>query len=301
MTEIYIPLPSKEVMPLYLQQDFDGFLIGIKNFSSNFNYLYNVDELESVLKELKKENKKIFISLDRLYYNDEIEKVKELLIGIKDLDITGICYTDIGVLNILNDINYKKEIFWLSNHLGTNSKTINFLEKKDVSYALLSTEITADEIINIKKNTNIKIGAFLYGFLNMATSSRKLLSNYFAFIDKKKKNNSYIMKDKNKDDKYIVVENTNTNFYTDEVLNGIKFLPSFIENKLDFIVLDDYMLDSNNFYNIIEAFSSLRKAYDDKTFVSNLEKVVEANTFNDTFYGFLEKRTVYKVEDYGKN
>ena len=45
MTEIYIPLPSKEVMPLYLQQDFDGFLIGIKNFSSNFNYLYNVDEL----------------------------------------------------------------------------------------------------------------------------------------------------------------------------------------------------------------------------------------------------------------
>ena len=48
----------------------------------------------------------------------------------------------------------------------------------------------------------------------------------------------------------------------------------------------------------IEAFSSLRNAPDDENFVNSLEKVVESNTFKDTFDGFLNKKTVYKVEDY---
>ena len=58
------------------------------------------------------------------------------------------------------------------------------------------------------------------------------------------------------------------------------------------------MLDESKFYNIIEAFSSLRNAYDDKEYVSKLEEVVNSNTDYDTFYGFLDKKTVVKVKDY---
>ena len=110
----------------------------------------------------------------------------------------------------------------------------------------------------------------------MATSSRKLLTNYFEYIDKEKNNKEYVMKDKVKDKEYRLVEERDTNFFTNSVLNGIKFLPGLIENGIDFIYLDDYMLDENKFYNVIEAFSSLRNAYDDKFYVESLEKVVEA-------------------------
>lgn len=296
MSEIYISLPSKESTNLYLEQNFDGFIIGIDGFSENFNNLVDIDELEDIINSI--ENKKIFVSLNKLYFNNDIDKVKELIIKIKDFNITGICFSDIGVLNILNDLKYKGEIYWIGNHLGTNSNTINFLEKRGVSYALLSTEITKEEIISIKKNTNIKIGTILYGFLNMATSSRKLLTNYFEYIDKEKKKDKYIIKDKIKNKDYFLVEKDNTNFFTNDVLNGIKFYPELIDNGIDFIFLDDYNLDNTNFYNIIEAFSSLRNAPDDEEFVSSLEKVVDSNTFYNTFYGFLDKKTVYKVEDY---
>ena len=298
MSKIFIPLPSKDNISFYLQQNFDGFLIGIEGFSENYNYLVKLEELEEILDVLKGTNKDIFINLNRLYYNSEIDKVKELINKISKLDITGICYTDVGVLNILNDIKYDREILWYSNHLGTNSKTINFLEKRGVSYALLSTEITIDEIINIKKNTNIKIGTFLYGYLNMATSSRKLLSNYFEYIKREKDTNKYIIKDKVKKDEYKVVEGFNTNFFTGKVLNGIKYFPKLIDNNIDFVVLDDYMINENNFYNIIEAFSSLRNAKDDEKFVESLYEVVESNTYDETFNGFLDKKTVYKVDDY---
>ncbi len=298
MTEIYVPLPSKEGIDLYLGQSFDGFIVGIDGFSSNFNHYYKLEDLTEIIDISKEFNKKIYIALNRLYYNNEIEDLKAFIKELIKYDITGIGYTDNGLLNILNDIKYDKDILWLSNHLGTNSKTVNFLSKRNVDLTLLSTEITYDEIINIKKNTNMKIGAYLYGFLNMATSSRKLLTNYFEYIDKEKNNKEYVMKDKVKDKEYRLVEERDTNFFTNSVLNGIKFLPGLIENGIDFIYLDDYMLDENKFYNVIEAFSSLRNAYDDKFYVESLEKVVEANTDYDTFYGFLDKKTVVKVKDY---
>ena len=146
MSDIYISLPSKESTKLYLEQNFDGFIIGIDGFSENFNNLVDIDELEDIINSI--ENKKIFVSLNKLYFNNDIDKVKELIIKIKDFNITGICFSDIGVLNILNDLKYKGEIYWIGNHLGTNSNTINFLEKRGVSYALLSTEITKEEIIS---------------------------------------------------------------------------------------------------------------------------------------------------------
>lgn len=298
MNEIYIPLPLKENRDFYAQQDFDGYIIGLEDFSSNFNSYVKVSELEDTIKELKKYDLKIFISFNKLYYNDEIDKVREILQKIKKLDITGIFYTDIGVLNILNDINFDKEIYWFSNHLGTNSQTINFLEKRNVQNVILSSEISVDEIIKIRKNTKVKLGIIMYGFLNMATSSRKLLTNYFSYTEKKKIKDKYYIKDKLKKGTYRVVEGNDTNFFTDKVLNGIKFYPKLIENNMNFIILDDYMLNENNFYNIIEAFSSLRKAPEDKDFVEKLEKVVDANTYYETFYGFLDKETVFKVEDY---
>ena len=298
MSKIYVPLPSKENIPLYLEQIFDGFVIGLEGFSTNFNNLVKLCDIKDIINDLKKYDKKIFISFDRLYYNSEISEVKDALIYLNDIKVDGISFTDIGVLNILREIEFKGNILWDSNHLGTNSDTINFLEKRGVNYSLLSTEISKDEIINIKNKTNINIGVKLYGFLNMATSSRKLLSNYFLYTNKEKDNNKYVIKDKIKDNDYIVVEEKNTNFYTGKVLNGIKFFPELIKNNIDFIFLDDYMIDERKFYNIIEAFSSLRNAYDDKDFVSKLEEVVNVNTDYEVFNGFLDKETVYKVEDY---
>ena len=57
----------------------------------------------------------------------------------------------------------------------------------------------------------------------MATSSRKLLTNYFTYINKEKNKDTYIFHDKVKDKDYIITEGFNTDFYTKKVLNGIKF------------------------------------------------------------------------------
>ena len=277
MSKIYIPLPKKEDLNLFLSHGFDGFFVGINNYSYGFNNLIDINELKDYIDLIKGSNKEIFITFNRLYYNDEINGLKALIMAIKDLDITGICFSDIGVLNILKEIGFNKEILWYSNHLGTNSRTINFLNRRGVNYFLLSNEITKDEIIKIKKNSNGNIGCTLYGHLNMATSSRKLLTNYFAYINKSKEKDTYTIKDKVKDKDYIITEGFNTDFYTKDILNGIKYYNE-LKDIIDFIYLDDYMIDTKEFLNVIDSFKN--------------------NTVTDGYTGFLDKKTVYKVEDY---
>ena len=298
-SKIFIPLISKNHINNYLDYDFDAFIIGINDYSVHFNYLVDIKDLDDIISIIRKSNKKIYISFDRLYYNNEINNVKDIVKDIINKDIDGIMYTDIGVLNILNELGFNKDIIWNSNHIGTNSKTVNFLGKRNVNYALLSTEITIDEIISIKNNSNINIGVFMYGLLNMATSSRKLLTNYFKYINKIKDKDIYRIKEMNKDKDYLVVEKYNTDFYTNLVLNGIKYYPRLLDNNIDFIILDNYLLDEDNFLNVLKAFLDVKNnSYDE---IGVLDEKVNKNTSLNTFDGFLDKKSVYKVKDYGKN
>ena len=138
----------------------------------------------------------------------------------------------------------------------------------------------------------------MYGHLLMATSSRKLLSNYFKYINKNKDKDLYTFKDivKNKD--YLIKEEDNSLFLTKDVLNGLLFLKELYDNKVDYIYLDDYLIDDKKFLNIIDAYSDGLNNIDDVDFINKLNEVVKINTENNTFNGFLDKKTVFRVNDY---
>ena len=52
----------------------------MKDYSSNFNILLDLEELKDLINKV---DKKIYVCLNRLYYNDEIEGLKELVKEIK--------------------------------------------------------------------------------------------------------------------------------------------------------------------------------------------------------------------------
>lgn len=295
MTKIYVPLPNDKYIDFYLEHNINGFFLGIENYSINFNNYVKMSDLEKKINYIKNNNKEIYVSFNKLYYDKDVKKLKNIIKKISKLNIDGIIFCDVGIYNIVKELNINIKLIWDSYHLGTNYKTVNFWYNRGVSASLLSTEITIDEIIEINKNSNANIGVVLYGYLNMVTSSRSLLTNYFEFIKKNIKSNKYYVVDN--DNKYPVVEeNRETNIFSNKVLNGIKYFPILIKNNIDFIVLNDYMIDPNRFYNIIEAFKALREAPNDNDFVNKLEKVIEVNTQNNTFLGFFEKETIYKVK-----
>ena len=106
------------------------------------------------------------------------------------------------------------------------------------------------------------------------------------------------MKEKNSGEYYPIIERENTNFFSSKILNGIKEFPKIIEsNNVDWIFLDDYMINKNSFYNVIEAFKALKIAPKDTEFVNKLYEVVNYNNYGNTSGGFLNKKTIFKVKN----
>lgn len=299
MSKIIVPLPKKEKINFYLENDIDGFMIGIENFSENFNNFIKKEDISYYFDLLSKKDKDIYIVLNKLYFNHEINDLKELLIEISKMNISGVLFDDLAVLNIASENNLNINLIWYGIHKAVNSKTINFLAKRGIKGTLLSNEITTEEILKILDNIDVKVFITLFGYINMATSSRKLLSNYFKFINKDKKSKKYFIKEKNSNDYYPIVEDDNTNFFSSKILNGMKEFPKIISNDNTYaIYLDDYMISEYSFYNVIEAFIALKKSPCDEEFVSKLSKVVDSNNYGNTSNGFFDNKTIFKVKDY---
>lgn len=298
MNSIIIPFPDKKNFSFFMENNIDGFIVGIDKFSENFNHLVKKSELEKVCKMINDNNKKIYIMLNKVYYNSQMKELKNLLVKISKLNITSIIFSDMAVLNIVRENNINVKLTWYSK-LTTNSSTMKFLEKRGVSGFVISPEITLDEQIEISKKVSSPCSIKLFGHNIMATSSRSLISNYFKYANiDKSPNKKYFMKDKSTNKYYPIVQRENTNFFSSEILNGMLEYKRLINENINaFVILDDYLISEANFYNVIEAFIALKNFPDDLEFAKKLKEVVDVNNYGNTYNGFLNKKTIYKVKN----
>ncbi|MBQ9024520.1 MAG: U32 family peptidase [Bacilli bacterium] len=297
MNNIIVSLPTKENFKFFSENKIDGFAMGIENFSENFNHYIKESNLKKVIDDINKNNHKVYIMLNKLYFNNQIDDLKKLLKKLSKLNIEAIIFSDIAVFNIVKENNLDIKLIWHSK-MVTNSKSINFYEKRGLYGYIITPQITLDEFIKITKNTNSKAIIKLFGYTNMATSSRSLITNYFNnFNINKDSNKKYYMYEKITKEFYPIVESDYTNFFSSKVLNGIMEYKKLINNNIDcMIYLDDYMINENSFYNIIEAFVALKNHPNDEAFAEKLKKVIDSNMFNETDNGFLNNKTIYKVK-----
>lgn len=300
MSKILVPFPKNDRIDFYLKNNIDAFLIGVKDHSENFENLVDIDKLEEIIEKLKKENKEVYICLNKVVYNNEIQKLKTSIEKINKLNIDGLFFSDYSVLNIINDNNYNINLYWFANHLGCNSKTINFLEKRNVVGVFLSDEITTNEKINIINNIKIKSFVTGFGYTNMATSSRKLITNYFKHCNiNKEPGKKYYIKEKNSQELFPIIESDNTNFFSNKIFNGLlEYRKLHINCNLDYIYLNDYMIGKNVFFNVIEAFNAIDNHFDDEEFANKLKSVIDTNCSDNTDDGFSNKKTIYRVKKY---
>ena len=264
-----------------LKDKVDGFIIPIKGLSINYNYDIDINELDDILKEL--DGKDIFISLNKNMHNSDLDKLKDTLLRLENYSIKGIIYYDISIVEYKKELGLKNDIVWNQEHMVTNYSTINYWYNEGSRYAYLSSEITKNEILDIKKNTAAKLMMNIFGYVPMFTSKRKLVSNYLDTFDKEKVSKIYYMHKEGI--RYPIIEDSNgTTAFSGCILNGIK---EYYDLDLDYYVINSFMIDIGKVLDIISQINkdNLEKCY------LELNKII-----GNTDDGFLHKETIYKVK-----
>ena len=258
----------------------DGYIIGIKDMSVNAN-MYIED-----LTMLKDINKDVFIALNKNMHNSDLQKVKQILIDLNNYNIKGVLYYDIAILSIYKSLDLNYDLVWSQEHLTTNYSTINYWNKLGVNYTYLSSDITEEEIIEITKNTKSKLIVNLFGYLPMFVSKRHIVKNYLEYF--KLNDNSDVNYMTKEGKVYPIIDNNiGTTVYSNNILNGIN---TSLNIDVEYIVLNSFGINTDDFINVIEMFKSVNKDN-----VAIYDKKIN-NMFNNVDNGFLNTKTIYKVK-----
>ena len=286
----YVVIPnSVDEIDLYQEKGINTFIVGLENYSINYPQV-SLEKIETLSKKVN-----LFVAINKNLFNNELDKIKEILTSLSELSIMGVLYYDLGLLNIVLENKINIDLVWHQTHMVTNYNTCNYYNSKGVKYGFLANEITLDEILEIKNNTDMKLMVEVFGYPIMSHSRRSLLTNYFKSIDKEKENRTYNLTDK--ENNYLLKETNNgASILFGKLINGTKPLFDLINNKIDYCILDMQEVDNNIGLKVIDKYIYINNNIDS---ISNLEKEEIINSMNEIIGGstnFFYKKTIYKVK-----
>ena len=255
----------------------DGYILGVRNFCICFGKTFTLSDIEKI--RLNNPDKKVFASLNRPIFNNEIEKYKKILKSLDTIGLDGIIVGDIASLTY----DLKTPIILDQLHLNNSFLSVKYYLNNGCCGTFLTNDITLDETNEmIRNNKDALIFKQVFGLPHLSTSVRNLVSNYLTHFKKIKKSDIYKIVEDNKDDEYVIFEDYfGTHILSSNPINLLGKL-SLIEDC--FFVFDGYLLEDYKW--VLEAFINNNVSLKDK-----IDKTFNANE------GFINKKTIYKVKN----
>lgn len=286
--------PNSLDIPFYNKIGIHYFLLSLKDYSVESENYFTIGDIKRIKKQYP--NIHLFVSINKNMVNKELEPLEEILLELDKMGIDAILFYDQALIYLKDKLNLKLDLVWAQTHMVTNYNTCNYYYNNGVEYALLSKEITLEEIIEIKKNSSIKTIVTLIAIPSVATSKRKLLSNYYCDLGKKPQKD-LVIHEKVSGDDYLVEENENAvTFYKKSILNGCEVLDQLIEQDIDYVLLSGDFMNQNIFKESVENVTNYMNQYDSlkekekEEFISHQRKLLGEDT------SFFFKKTIYKVK-----
>ncbi len=283
-------IESKSKNNLHIE-NVDGLILSLENYSVQTINTYTKEEIKEITD--KYNDKDIFVNLNKNIFNNEIDDLKETLLYLDSLNIKGIFFYDLAILQLKKELNLKTDLIWNQTYMVNNYKTCNYYYSKGVKYALISKEITLEEILEIIKKSNIIPMVEVVSMPSVAFSKRKLITNYYKDLNKNSKSNITIEERTTKQEYELYEDNNGTNFFLKNITNGTGIIKDLFDNNAQYIIMREYGIDEEIFEELLKDTKEyIEGNCKDKKYV---EKYLKLGNFTNFFF----KKTIYKVKKNG--
>ncbi|MBE6153953.1 MAG: hypothetical protein E7163_00035 [Firmicutes bacterium] len=237
---------SKSIVDKLKEESSITFLFPVKGFCVGFENLYDISEISI----------DSYIFVNRILDNAGIEKFREFIKNIPN-NIKGIVFDDIGVLNVLIKENIPITKILFLNHMNCNYESINaYLEYVDS--AVISPDITIDEIKEILAYATKPVVLYTFGHMNIMYSRRTLLTNYNKHFNSDVGKLAALEEEMQKT-KFKIIENEHGSvIYTNEPFNGLVLRK---EDNVLFNLINGVFLSDEEIINIINSENNLENLY----------------------------------------
>ena len=182
--ELLAPAGNLEKLKFAFLYGADACYIGGRNYSLRANAKnFSIEEIQEAVKYAHNLNKKVYVTVNIVFHNEDIKGIKEYLIALSEAKVDSIIVSDPLIIDIINDNNINLKV-----HISTQASTLNyeavsFWKSQGVERVVLAREMSKNEIKEIIDKTGMEIETFVHGAMCSSYSGRCVLSNYFTKRD----------------------------------------------------------------------------------------------------------------------
>ncbi len=283
MSKIVVVPKDDNNLDVLLGMDVDVILIGVSGLAVNCSYYVSYEELDRVVSYIKGHGKKVFVSLNKIISNSDLVLLEDVLIKVDSLGVDGVIFYDYSVISIKKRLGLSVKLIIAREHSNASIYSHLFYKECGIDSSFVTSDITIEEILDIKKKVGINLLVLVYGCIPIMYSRRYLLTNYFKYINQDMKDDYYYIKDVSGE--YIIKEEEyGSAVYTKSVLD-LDYEFSMYRDYFDYVVLYSSFVSEDDYIKAVSHYIDINNNKDVK--------------FNDGYKGFSYTKTIYKVKNDG--
>ena len=182
--ELLSPAGSLEKLKIAFMYGADACYIGGYKYGLRANAInFSLDEIKQACDYAHNLNKKVYVTINIVFHNEDIEGIVEYLRELERAGVDAIIVSDPLIIDVLKDNNIKIPLHISTQASSLNYETVMFWKNNGAARVVLGRELHESEIKEIIDKTGIEIETFVHGAMCSSYSGRCVLSNYFTGRD----------------------------------------------------------------------------------------------------------------------
>lgn len=183
MAELCVTLTKKSDLSKLMDAGATAFAVGTPEFADRQYNQYTMRDLSELSSLCHKRNVKLNVFVNRMFEEEELDDLFHHLQELKEIQVDGIYFSDMAVFFLAKKLNIEKLCIYDPETMMTNAKDAKKMIQLGCQRVVAAKEITLNEIL-VMSETCPQMEVMIHGHQCMSYSKRKLLSNYFHYIQK---------------------------------------------------------------------------------------------------------------------
>lgn len=259
---------------------------GLRASAENFS----IDEMREGLDFAHSRGRKVYLTMNIIPHNDDIEKLPDYINEISKIGFDAIILSDPGVFSIVKQMMPNIDVHLSTQANNTNWRSAKYWYQQGVKRIILARELTFQEIRQIRDKipSELELEAFIHGSMCISYSGRCLLSNYMTGRDSNRGMCAHpcrwkysLVEEKRPGEYMPVYENERGTFiFNSKDMCTIKHIPELVESGLSSLKIEGRIKSSYYVATVVKAY---RHALDE------YYKNPESYEFDNYWYDELNK------------
>ncbi|HBG36160.1 MAG TPA: peptidase U32, partial [Treponema sp.] len=181
MAELLAPAGNIEALNAAIGEGADAVYMGLKSFNARLrttNFAWN--QFEAAVEAVHKRGKKIFVTVNTLVEEGELERLYRFLEYLQRVGPDGLIVQDMGTIRMIQEFFPDLRIHASTQLNASSAHAANLLAKEGVKRVVLARELGLSEIQAIRQKTNIELEVFVHGALCVSESGLCMFSSFLG-------------------------------------------------------------------------------------------------------------------------